>query len=319
MTYEEPFSIRTDSIYRLGKHNREVLRELSKFLGDKGQWTGIRELYKIHKERSFIPGMRWPVDESIENPSHELLEENKELLFCMKNNGFHFGQPGVYKTHEGELEGVLLDQPYPVDKSDLNHKNQFFYFFAFMLTKIELPKEFLEFHLGKTYSNDANEYLLDLKQIQDDYSEIVKIRKRFLKQWITDNLKNRSQLVDQAAPPQNQSTEAKFFREAFKTPEGYNYIINELSKSEHGSWFDVNHNFIRKGRGNDHPSAVFTLLDILMDRHYLKEESKPNNNQTRVNFVIKAFGRHVGSNSSNVKGTDRQFMTLKFIKLQQKT
>ncbi len=117
------------------------------------------------------------------------------------------------------------------------------------------------------------------------------------------------------AEPQNQSPEAKFFQEAFRSKQGYRYIITELSKSEHGSWFDASGNFTRRGRGrgNDNPSATGTLLVLLIERGYLKEELIWNND-TKQEFIAKAFNVTVGKKSTSLKSKPVQLELLNFIK-----
>ncbi len=111
----------------------------------------------------------------------------------------------------------------------------------------------------------------------------------------------------------NQSDEAKFFREAFKTDAGYKYIITELSKDEHGHWFDDDGNFLGTKRKNDNQSATGTLVLLLIQRDYLK-----NDLQTlaeRKIFIKRSFNVDVGERSTSLKSIKQvQFEKLSFIK-----
>ncbi len=293
LQYPDDLELTSENIFFIKKFSKDqlCLSKLAQYMYDEGQGKQFDELYKMAFGK---------------DSTDPLAHENIGLLRNMEFKGYYFGlRRSIGYDENGKPRGVWLSQPFLI-KRDSRHYD---YLFTFMFLDIGRKEDFLQYHLMHSFDNVKLKYRIFLKKIKDDIEASNK-PVSFLSQWIKDNLKKKSEVFDNSFHDVD-TEEAKFFKSSFKSVEKYGFVINELAKKELGAWFDSKGNYVRKGRGNDHQSAVLTLLRVLIEGKFLKEESWTKAN--KVDFAKKAFAVKVGENTSNHSGSDKHYSQLKII------
>ena len=303
LKWEEYFSIRVDLLFYDRdiidtEKQRRLLLTLGDFMADQQQWKKLSELRT----------------EPITNPDYHVNSQIRD----MELQGFYFGWGGI-SYEDNEPIGVLMDQPIQITRD--TNPSYFAKLFPFRLIQITTDNRkwvqtedaesrinrFLFFQLQESFQNDATRFISFLRSLKASSGDLIDNFKDSINLWIESIQKESTITV-------GDSSTIEYFKNAFKSISDYKYILTELSKTEHGNWFDNAGNFIRSGRGNDNPSAVGTLLVLLIERNYLKEDFKPWTNDKKVDFIKKSFGVSVGSRSRNLKSNPTQLNRLNFIK-----
>ncbi len=78
---------------------------------------------------------------------------------------------------------VILNTNIDLNYSITTHQSLYRLIFASILSQTETPDLFLSYHLEKTFNNNTDRYLSFLSLIAGDHSDIIKPRKKFLKEW----------------------------------------------------------------------------------------------------------------------------------------
>ncbi|MBX2893971.1 MAG: hypothetical protein KF763_00910 [Cyclobacteriaceae bacterium] len=269
-TVEEYLSITLDMLW----HDAHVLMEserlrlfpiMGDLLRDKGEWKKLSELRT----------------EPITNPHYAVESQIRD----MQRKGFYFGIGGWKYSDDKDNEplGTNFNQPILVTQSE--YPGYFSKLFPFRLIQVtkddrvwhhknrigakERLQDFLEFHLKEHFNNDFKSYKSFLLSLQAGSGELVKDFMDSIKLWIENFINN--------VTPNSEG--AIRFKSLFKDEKIYNLVIEELSKKD--PWFDLDGNFIRKGKGNDSPQAsgqLFLLLNNLgftdIPKHYCPENLK---------------------------------------------
>ncbi|MEQ1586547.1 MAG: hypothetical protein ABL895_11755 [Cyclobacteriaceae bacterium] len=78
---------------------------------------------------------------------------------------------------------VILNTDIDLNYAITTHQSLFRLIFASILSQTDTPDSFLSYHLEKSFNNNTDSYLDFLSLIAGDHSDIIKPRKKFLKEW----------------------------------------------------------------------------------------------------------------------------------------
>ena len=263
LTDEDFYSLRVDILfYDRDLLNNNLLRDqmlsfLSDYMGERGEWKKLSELYKT----------------PITNPDYHV----NALMNDLETQGYFFGKGVSYR--DGEPIGIYLDQPITIEYKE--SPGSFSKLFPFRLLQVCIENRkwmqptsaverlgaLLEFHLTNSFDNNLNKYRGFLLSLPTASGYIVRDFMDAIKLWL-DSHQQKKQSKNLMKSPKTIAYALKFYQSSHRLIETDKELYTQFSIKYGSTAESIKNNLSRINR--EKQSIVFHTQNIPFIKEAIK-------------------------------------------------